>query len=235
ALEEEENRQLHRELGELKRERTRLTNRIKGLLAGQGIRLELKRDFTERLGAAQMWDGSPVPAALRCRLLREWERVELINRQIRELEDDREELVREWESPEAEKVRRLMQLRGIGVNFAWLLVMEFFGWRRFRNRRQVGALAGLAPTPYQSGESRREGGISKAGSVWVRGVAIEMAWAWLRFQPGSALSKWYRERYASGGSRMRRIGIVAVARRLLVDLWRYLDWGVIPVGAALRA
>ena len=235
ALEEEENRQLHRELGELKRERTRLTNRIKGLLVGQGIRIELKRDFVERLGATQMWDGSPVPAALRCRLLREWTRVELINRQIRELEDDREELVREWDSPEVEKVRRLMQLRGIGINFSWLLVMEFFGWRRFRNRRQVGSLAGLVPTPYQSGASSREAGISKAGNVWVRAVAIEMAWAWLRFQPRSELARWYRERYAQGGSRMRRIGIVAVARKLLVDLWRHLDWGVIPAGAALKA
>lgn len=235
SLEAEENRQLHRELEELKRERTRLTNRIKGLLAGHGIRLEVGRGFSQKLSEARMWDGSPVPLAIRCRVTREWARVELINQQIGELEADRLELVKEWDSPEAEKVRRLMQLRGIGINFSWLLVMELFGWRCFQNRRQVGALAGLTPTPYQSGASQREAGISKAGSKWVRGMAIELAWAWVRFQPDSELARWYRQRYGSGGSRQRRVGIVAVARRLLVDLWRYLEWGLVPAGAALKA
>ena len=112
--------------------------------------------------------------------------------------------------------------------------MEFFGWREFRNRREIAALAGLAPTPYDSGGVVREQGISKAGSTRIRTLAIEIAWAWLRFQPQSKLSRWYMERFAGGGSRMRRIGIVAMARRLLIDLWRYLEHGVIPEGARLR-
>jgi transposase len=113
--------------------------------------------------------------------------------------------------------------------------MEFFGWRQFQNRREVGGLAGLAPTPYDSGKSLREQGISKAGNQRIRALAVEIAWAWLRFQPQSKLSQWYMRRYANGGKRMRRIGIVAVARRLLVDLWRYLEYDKIPEGARLRS
>ena len=112
--------------------------------------------------------------------------------------------------------------------------MEFFGWRKFRNRREVGALSGLTPTPYDSGGSRREQGISKAGNWRIRTMAVEIAWCWLRFQPHSKLSRWFNERFSSGGSRMRRIGIVALARKLLIDLWRYLEHGVIPEGALLK-
>jgi transposase len=128
-----------------------------------------------------------------------------------------------------------MRLRGIGVNSAWLYVMEFFGWRAFRNRREVGGLAGLTPTPYQSGELSREQGIVKAGNRYIRAMAIEIAWGWLRFQPESALSRWYQERFGQGSSRIRRIGIVALARRLLVELWRYLETGALPEGAVLSA
>jgi len=126
-------------------------------------------------------------------------------------------------------------LRGVGVNSSWKFVMEFFGWRNFKNRRELGALSGLTPTPYDSGGSQREQGISKAGNKRIRTLAVEMAWVWLRFQPQSKLSQWFVERFAPGGSRMRRIGIVAVARRLLVDLWRYLEYGVIPEGAQLKS
>ena len=125
-----------------------------------------------KLGAPE--DG-PVPPALHCRLVREYARIELLDTQIRELERDRAELVKEWEGPEAEKVRQLLQLRGIGINSAWLFVLEFFGWRRFSNRRQVGALAGLTPTPYQSGQQSRDQGISKAGQKLVRHLAVEIA------------------------------------------------------------
>ena len=128
----------------------------------------------------------------------------------------------------------MRSLYGIGTVSSWAFVMEFFGWREFRNRRDVAALAGLAPTPYDSGGTVREQGISKAGSRRIRTLAVEIAWAWLRFQPQSKLSRWYIERFAGGGSRMRRIGIVAMARRLLIDLWRYLEHGVIPEGARLR-
>ena len=127
------------------------------------------------------------------------------------------------------------RVRGIGVNSAWLYVMEFFGWRQFRNRREVGGLAGLTPTPYQSGAVSREQGIGKAGNRYIRAMAIEIAWGWLRFQPESALSRWYQERFGQGSSRIRRIGIVALARRLLVELWRYLETGAVPEGVVLTA
>ncbi len=112
--------------------------------------------------------------------------------------------------------------------------MEFFGWRQFRNRREIAALSGLAPTPYDSGSRTRDQGISKAGNPRVRAMSIEIAWAWLRFQPESKLSRWFEERFAAGGKRMRRIGIVAVARRLLIDLWRYLEKDIVPEGAVLK-
>ena len=115
-----------------------------------------------------------------------------------------------------------------------MLAREVFGWRQFNNRRQVGAFVGLTPTPYKSGDMSREQGISKAGSRHVRGLAIELAWIWLRHQPRSALTRWYDERFASGGPRMRRVGIVAVARRLMIDLWRFVEFGVIPDGADLK-
>src|SRR4030095_9019922 len=125
-------------------------------------------------------------------------------------------------------------LRGIGINGAWLLVMEFFGWRAFKNRREVGGLAGVTPTPYHSGESTREQGITKSGNRHVRWMTMELAWSWVRYQPGSALSGWCRERFGGGGKRLRRIGIVAVARKLLIALWRFLETGVLPAGAVLK-
>ena len=236
GADEEDQRQLHRELVSLKRERTRSTNRIKGLLFGVGLRLEDDwRGLPEWLEQARLWDGSRVPPALHCRLLREHRRCELLSEQIRELEAEREQIVREAEEPNIEKVRQLLLLRGIGINSAWLFVMELFGWRQFDNRRQVGSLAGLTPMPYQSGETRREQGISKAGNQLVRAMAVEIAWGWLRFQPDSKLSRWYRERFGSGGRRARKVGIVALARKLLVELWKYLETGVIPEGATLAA
>jgi len=127
-----------------------------------------------------------------------------------------------------------MMLKGIGINGAWLLVREFFGWRAFKNRREVGGLAGFTPTPYQSGESAREQGITKSGNRHVRWMTTELAWSWLRFQPDSALSVWFRERFGHGGKRVRRIGIIAVARKLLIALWRFLETGALPEGAALK-
>ena len=134
-----------------------------------------------------------------------------------------------------EKVQRLQKLKGIGDSSSWLFVVEFFGWRQFRNRREVAGLAGLAPMPYQSGDTvNHEQGISKAGNRRIRVMAIEIAWGWLRFQPQSRLSLWFRERYGPGSRRSRRVGIVALARKLLIALWRYLDYGVIPDGAELK-
>ena len=235
SVEEEDQRQCHRELAALKKERTRHVNRIKGLLASQGVRMKVKSDFLARLSEVRLWDSSCLPASLRSRLEREWARMECVAEQIRQLRAQRKQVLEESESESVETVRRLMRLRGIGENGSWLLAMEFFAWRRFENRRQVGALAGLVPTPYRSGEMDQELGISKAGSRWVRAMMIELAWCWLRFQPQSELSLWFERRYGSGTRRSRRVGIVALARKLLVALWRYLDQGVIPEGAILKA
>lgn len=232
---EEDRRHLHRELLALKRDRTRVTNRIKGLLATHGVKMAVKGDFITRLESIRLWDGSPLPSAMRARLQREWVKVELLTNQIQVLEAERSAEVRSSTDPVVEIVRQLLKLRGIGENSAWLYTMEFFAWRQFRNRRELGALAGLTPTPYQSGAAHREQGIAKAGNRHVRTLAIEIAWAWVRYQPDSALTRWYQERFAQGGSRQRRIGIVALARRLLVELWRYLETGALPEGAVLKA
>ena len=235
SVEEEDRRHLHRELLTMKRDRTRLANRIQGLLANQGLRVDWRKPLTRQLDALRSWDGAPLPQGLRDRLDQERERLELLNRQIEALEATRRERIREGSAePVVGKVSQLLTLQGVGSNSAWLYVMEFFGWRGFRNRREVGALAGLTPTPYQSGEASREQGIAKAGNRYIRAMAIEIAWGWLRFQPESALSRWYQERFGQGSSRLRRIGIVALARRLLVELWRYLETGVVPEGAVLK-
>lgn len=232
--EEEDQRQLHRDLMALKRERTHHINRIKGLLASQGVKLEIRVDFLEQLEAVRLWDGSELRAGLQNRLEREYQRYQLVQEQIRAINKMRRVTIRTSDTPAIEQVRQLMRLKGIGVNSAWVYVMEFFAWRGFRNRRELGSLAGLAPTPYQSGDGGREQGISKAGNRPVRAMAIEIAWAWVRHQPDSALSRWYQERFGHGNSRMRRIGIVALARKLLIALWRYLELGVIPEGAQFK-
>jgi transposase len=231
--EDEDRRHLHRELLTAKRDRTRVTNRIQGLLANHGLRIAWRRPLLPQLDALRLWDGSPLPAGLRMRIEREWERVELLNRQIQALEAERREAIRAGRDRAMAQVRQLVALQGIGSNSAWLYVMEFFGWRRFRNRKQVGSLAGLTPTPHQSGEESREQGIGRAGNRHVRAMAIEIAWGWLRFQPRSALTRWYQRRFGRGSSRLRRIGIVALARKLLIALWRFLETGVMPEGAVL--
>jgi transposase len=231
--EEEDQRQLHRELMALIAERTRHINCIKGLLVSQGVVFPIQTDFLGRLETVQLWDGSNLPVELHARLAREYERLQAVKQQIRELEHSRVEAVRTSSAPAVEQVRQLLRLKAIGMNSAWVYVMEFFSWRNFRNRREVGSLAGLTPTPYRSGESAHEQGISKAGNRRIRAMAIEIAWVWLRYQPDSQLSLWYRERFAKGNSRVRRIGIVALARRLLIALWQYLETGVVPAGACL--
>jgi transposase len=234
TVEQEDRRHLHRELQSAKRDRTRVTNRMKGLLANQGLTLELKKDVPAQLAALRQWDGRPLPAGLQARLAREWERVQFYTGLIERLEAERRELLREANDPVIEKALQLNCLRGIGVNSAWLYVMELFGWRELRNRREVGAILGLTPTPHDSGQQERERGMSKAGNRHVRAMAIEIAWGWLRFQPNSELSKWYQRRFGSGSKRVRKIGIVALARKLMVELWRFLETGVVPEGAELK-
>jgi transposase len=231
----EDHRHLHRELTDLKEQRTQHTNRIKGYLSNQGICLEVKDDFPELVAHQCLWNGEPLPMGLQARLLCEHQRFQLVQQQIKVLETERRDLVRQSTRSDIEQVRQLLRLRGIGINCAWLYVMEFFSWRAFRNRREVGALAGLTPMPRKSGEEDRELGISKIGNRHIRAMAIEIAWIWLRYQPHSELSRWYQRRFAKGSKRLHKIGIVALARKLLIALWRYLEFGTLPTGAVLKS
>jgi transposase len=234
TVQEEDRRHLHRELQSAKRDRTRVTNRMKGLLANQGLTLDLKGDVPAQLTRLRQWNESPLPVGLQARLAREWERVAFYTGLIERLEAERRALLRETKDPVIEKILQLHLLKGIGVNSAWLYGMELFGWRELRNRREVGAIVGLTPTPHESGQTERERGIAKAGNRHVRAMAIEIAWGWLRFQPESKLSKWYQRRFGSGSKRVRKIGIVALARKLMIELWRFLETGVVPEGAQLK-
>lgn len=235
SVEAEDQRHLQRELTALKRERTRHTNRIKSFLVLHGVRVPVKADFVERLSKVRLWDGSPLPPALRERLEREYERLVLVRQQITTLERQRREALASSQAPAAEKARQLIQLRAIGMNGAWMMGSEVFGWRQFNNRREVGALVGLAPTPHDSGGQSREQGISKAGPGAVRAMMVELAWGWLRFQPDSELTLWFHRRYGPGSRRSRRVGIVALARKLTIALWQYVEMGVLPEGAVLKS
>lgn len=234
-VEAEEIRHNDRELTRLTDERTAARNAICGLLKTQGIRLETLRKLPLQLEQVRDWEGRPIGPELKGRLLRTWERMQLVEKQIAQVKERRAELM-QASTRIAEKARQLFMVRGIGDNTAWELSTEVFGWRSFRNRRQVGGLVGLAPVPHQSGEvSREQGGILKIGRARLRASLIELSWLWLRYQPGSALARWYQHRFAGGGKRVRRIGIVALARRLLIELWRYLETGALPEGATVKA
>lgn len=232
---DEDARRLHRERERLLKERGAHRTRIRALLALEGLKLAPGREFLARLARCRRFDGQPLGKALVVELEREFERLRVVERQLRELEAERSVCLERADSRALRQVVQLMRLCGIGRTSAWVFVMEFFAWRAFRNRRQVGALAGLTGTPYDSGQSRREQGVSKAGNRRVRTLAIEIAWLWLRHQPDSALSQWYRERFAHGGPRARRVGIVALARRVLVALWRWVEFDEMPSGARLKA
>jgi transposase len=233
SVTDDDRRHLHRDLEERKAERTQQSNRIKGLLASCGLAVwEVGADFPTVLEGLRLWDGQAVPMELHQRLLREFARLQFVDRQIRDLANERARRIRTVESdPAIDQVRQLLERKGIGPHSAWLFVQECFAWRQIENRRQLGALAGLTPTPYQSGDSEREQGMSKAGNRRLRTLALEIAWCWVRYQPHSALSQWYRQRFGHGQSRLRRLGIVAVARKLLGQLWQYLKTGALPEGA----
>jgi len=239
SVADEDRRQLHRELFILTGARTRTINRIKSLLALHGIVLP-GRGLPRMLppaGQRRTWDGSALPPETEARLAREWARLTSVRREIRLLIAERRARLRRNDpaDPTLPMVRALLALKGIGEVSAWIYTTEFFAWRQFRNRRQVGGAAGLCSTRRESGDVAREQGISKAGNRYMRALAIELAWSWLRRQPQSALSQWYRRRFAAGGARLRRIGIVALARKLLVALWRYLETGALPEGALRKA
>jgi len=230
SAEAEDARRTHRELGRLMHERIAHTNRIGSLLVLHNLRPHIViggRDWA----AWCEHHGPQVPPLLRAEIERESARLKLVKDQIRSLEALRCQEIEDGKQP---MVKQLVQLRAIGPKGAWVLVKELFGWREFANRRELAGCVGLAPTPYASGDSEIEQGISKAGNRRIRAMLVEQAWKWLQLQPDSALTQWFNRRFASGGKRMRRIGIVALARRLVIALWRYLKYGEIPAGAVLK-
>lgn len=239
SAEAEDRRHLHRGLETLKQERKQHRVRIQSLLFTHGIHVKVGTRFSKQLGELRCWNGEPVPGQLMERIQAEYHRLQLVEVQIREIHARQKQQLMAHASAATqaaveEKVRRLGRLVGVGLGSSWIFVMELFGWREFGNRRELAAAVGLAPSPYNSGNEVREQGISRAGNSRIRKLLIEIAWAWLRFQPQTKLSQWYQQRFGNSGKRMRRIGIVAVARRLVIDLWRYLEEGTIPEGAKLR-
>lgn len=235
TVEAEDQRRLHRERQRLLTERGAHSARIQSLLIAHGIRRRVSPQLLEELEELQSPAGYPLGEDLKAEIRREYERYRLAHEQILGLERTQRERLEAEPSGALQQVSSLLQLRGVGQVTSWVLVMEFFAWRGFRNRRELAACAGLTPTPYSSGEMVRDQGISKAGNRRIRTLLVELSWLWLRYQPNSALTLWYQERFAVGGKRMRRIGIVALARKLLVALWRYVEHGEIPQGAVLSA
>jgi len=227
--EEEDARRAHRELGRLGHERTAHINRIRALLVLNNVRVKYV--------GGRLWQrwwsdhANELAPGVRAEIERENARLLLVKQQMDTIEAEQRQAVAAGTEPQ---VAGLAQLRGIGMGSGWVLAKELFGWRRFRNRREVAGCLGLTPSPYASGESETEQGISKAGNRRVRTLMVELAWSWLRYQPQSELSQWFNRRFAGGGKRMRRIGIVALARRLAIALWRYLEDGLIPDGAQLK-
>jgi len=234
--EDEDRKRRTRERERLVNERTAHTNRITALLLGQGIRdvMPLKKNFLCDLDQLPTGDGRPLPPHLKDEIRREHERLLLAHKQIKELEAQN---VAAHQAPVPHSVEakavQLAQLRGIGVLIAQVLANEVF-YRDFKNRRQVGSCVGLTDTPYDSGASRRQQGISKAGNHRARTTAIELAWLWLKHQPDSELTRWFNARVGNVKGRIRKIAIVALARKLMVALWRYLETGLVPVGAVMR-
>jgi transposase len=229
TVQQEDARRVDRELQRLTNERTAHTNRIGSLLVLHNLR-------PARIGGRdwkKWWSANSelMPPALRAEIERESERLALVKQQMKAIEAQRRQEVTNNLHP---LVTQLTRLRAIGLISAWLLDKELFGWRRFENRRQVAGCVGLTPTPYDSGNSQIEQGISKAANKRARTLLVELAWSWLRYQPDSALSQWYSRRFAAAGKRMRRVGIVALARRLAIALWRYVQYGEIPQGATLK-
>jgi transposase len=225
----EDRRRLIRERERLVRERTQHQARLRGLLAAQGIQV---KKLAEAQEAIRLCDGQPLPPRLAEEVRRELERLKLVNRQMAEVE---KMVAQEVASNDVvgERTQRVARLKSIGPVASSVLGLEFF-WRDFRNRREVAAAVGLTGTPHQSGEMAHEQGVSKAGNRRVRAVIIEIAWVWLRYQPDSALSRWFQTRFGTASGRMRRIGVVALARRLVIALWRFAAQGIVPDGAILK-
>ena len=240
--EDEDRRRLCRERKTLTNERVQHVNRIKGLLFSQGISdyEPLRRNRRQRLDELKTGDARPLPPHLKAQISRELDRLELLLEQIEAVEIERDALISamKLEGMNADAVRSppamLTKLNGIGPEIAAILWSEGL-YRSFANRRQVAAYAGLAPTPWQSGSVAREQGVSKAGNPRLRTTMLQLAWLWLRHQPQSALTLWFHERVKRNGGRLRKTTIVALARKLLVALWKYVTAGVVIDGAVTRA
>lgn len=233
---EEDARRTHRERQRLIKERVGHVNRIKGLLATQGIydHQPIHKDRRQAFAELRTADGEPLPSRLRQELERELTRLELVLDQIRQVEAERDAVLDAAKHNETSVMAQLIKLKSIGPEAATILGLEMF-YRDFTNRRQVAAYAGLTPSPFDSGFKNRDQGISKAGNALVRKTLIEIAWIWLRWQPDSALSQWFKQRTTHQKSRGLRINIVALARKLLIALWRFVTTGVVPEGAVLKA
>jgi transposase len=232
--EQEAQMRVHRERARLVKERTGHRARIKSLGVLHG--LEVGSPSKVLVDELRDWQGKALPEALKEELRREQCRLRLVEQQVKSIEEQQEAALAESKAPAVEKARKLGRLKAVGPQSAWLLGHECFGWRVFANRKRLGSFAGLTGTPSDSGETLHEQGISKAGSGRVRTTMIELAWSWVRWQPASALTHWFIDRYVRGGtSRSKRKGIVALARKLLVALWKYVEQDVVPEGAVLRA
>jgi transposase len=237
---EEDDRRLHRERSRLINERIQHVNRIKGLLAIHGIYdyEPMHPERMRRLERLRTADHHSLQLRLKAEILRELQRLELVLKMIQTVETERDAIVsaksKSQQTTSAKKIKHLVKLKSIGPEFATVLVGEVF-YRTFDNRKQIGSYVGLTPSPFQSGPTSRDQGISKAGNTKGRTTIIELAWLWLRHQPDSRLSVWFRERVGNRKGRIKRIAIVAMARKLIIALWRYLETGVIPEGAVLKS
>jgi transposase len=238
---EEDRRRLSRERQALVAERIRHTNRIAGLLSGQGVTgfEPLRPEHRGRLDELRTGDGRPLPPRLKDEIRRQLARLDAVVRDLEAVEAERDLLVgaRATAAQVATApgpASQLLKLKGIGPEFAMVLWAEAL-YRSFGNRREVASFAGLAPTPWRSGALDRDQGIGKAGNPRLRKVMVQLAWTWVRHQPGSAIGRWFTARVGTARGRVRRIAIVAVARKLLVALWRFVAQGVIPEGAVLKA
>jgi transposase len=236
TLEEEDRRRLCRERKTLVAERVKHVNRIKGLLFSQGISdyEPLHRNRRQQLKDLAIGDGQSLPAHLKAQIDRELDRLELLLGQIKAVEAERDALLMPVGDAAPTPAAALAGLRGIGPEFGAVLWLECF-FRSFSNRRQVAAYAGLAPTPWQSGSVQHEQGVSKAGNPKLRTTMIQLAWLWLQHQPTSELSLWFKERVQRDGGRGKKTTIVALARKLLVALWKFVSNGVIIEGAVMKA
>ena len=206
AVADVERRHLHRGLKDLQRQQTECSNRIKGLLASCGLDAAVDARFRTTLAELRDWAGQPVPAEMQRRILQEYAVWEALHAQVREACNEQERRLRTGTEPYLERVRRRLGLKAVGVRGAWILVAELFAWRGIKSGKELGALVGLTPVPYNSGRSERDQGISKTGNKHQRGLIVELAWLWLRWQPGSALSQWYEWRFGLGNKRARKIG-----------------------------